>query len=378
MAASVNVGLIGHCFMGRVHSHALRDLPAFFDPGVEPSMQVLCGIGEGLEETAARFGWARHTTSWEEVVGDPDIDLVVLCVPDNLHAEMAIRCIEGGKHVLCEKPLATTASEAHAMASAAARGGLAHMTGFNNRFAPAVRLAKDLIDGGRIGEVLHFKGVYQQEWFLDPSLTFIWRMDSAVAGEAGVVGDKGAHIIDLARYLVGDIDEVSAMTMLAVEEIPATDGRVHRADVPDAAAFLARFENGALGIFHASSLCSGYTYCRMFEVNGSRGTIRYHVERLNELKVSFADEEPRSMGFRTVSATRLGVHPYADNWWGDGFVLGWEHTVVHELYELLGAIARSDVPSPSFVDGLRAQEVIEAVIASARERRTIPVERRAP
>jgi predicted dehydrogenase len=375
MNRRIHIALIGHRFMGKAHSHALHDLPLFFDAGVEPVRRVLCGRGGDLEETAARYGWQTSTRRWQDVVEDPDIHVVDIATPGNTHCEIAIAAARAGKHVICEKPLALNAREARQMYEAAESAGVKHMVNFNYRRVPAVNLAKQIVDDGRLGDIYYFRGTYWQDWPLDPQFPFLWRMDKCVAG-AGSMADKGSHLVDLARFLVGEFSEVAATTGVFVKERPAKEGP-RAVTTDDAAAFVARFENGALGLFGTSRMSAGHRNSLGFEINGSRGSLIFDLERMNELQVYFASDPGDTQGFRTVMATQP-EHPYMKNWWPPGHVIGWEHTFVHQYYEFLKAIAEDGNPSPSFRDGWRAQQVLDAVEVAASTRRWVGVGQEEP
>lgn len=429
----LQVGMIGYKFMGKAHSHAYRDLPMFF-PGVPaPVMKAVCGRDEaGVNEAARRFGWEEALTDWRELVARADIGLIDINAPSNVHKEIAVAAARAGKHVLCEKPLALTLSGAREMLAAAEAAGVKHMVGFNYRFAPAVQLAKKLIAEGRLGKLYHFRAAFLQDWLVDPAYPFVWRLDKRVAG-SGAFGDLGAHLIDLARFLVGEMTEVTGMSETFIKERPlaaasggsgalggsgtlggsgALGGAVTSADVPgapgnlntpvragagagnkpeaeasakaeveaggpkgtvtvdDATLFLARFANGALGSFEASRFAAGRRNANTFEINGSAGSIRFDFERMNELEVYFTDDAPDVQGFRRVLATDP-AHAYMEAWWPPGHTIGFEHTFIHELVELLAAIRDDRRPSPNFTDGVRCQEVLEAVERSIAEKRWV-------
>lgn len=374
MKKKLNIGLIGHKFMGKAHSHALRDISMFFELDSEPVMHTLCGIGEDLEATARRYGWQRHTQSWEDVIGDPDIDIVDVCTPGNTHCEIVTAAARAGKHVLCEKPLALNADEALQMYRAAETAGVRHLVNFNYRRVPAVALAKALTEEGRLGTIYHFRAVYQQDWPLDAKFPYLWRFDKTVAG-AGSMADKGSHIVDLARYLVGEIDEVAAANEIFVKHRPVAGSPGARKEVTtdDAAVFIARLAGGAMALFLTSRMSAGHKNCLAFEVNGSQGSLMFDLERMNELEVYFRGEQPE--GFRTVMVTDAAAHRYIQNWWPPGHVLGWEHTFVHQYYEFLQGIMGGCQPAPSFLDGLRNQEVLDAIEVAAREKRWVAVSR---
>lgn len=371
MKRAIHIGLIGHKFMGKAHSHALRDLAMFFDPGVQPVMQTLCGVGDDLEETARRYGWLSTTSRWQDVVADPAIDAVSILTPGRLHCEMALAAAANGKHILCEKPLALDAGEAARMYAAAEAAGIRHMVNFNYRRVPAVALARQWIEEGRLGRIFHIRCSYQQDWPLDPETPFVWRFDKSVAG-AGSMADKGSHVVDLARYLVGEFAEVAAATEIFVKQ-RKEDGVQREVTTDDAAVFTARFHNGALGLFLTSRMAAGHKNRLAVEVNGSKGSLRWDLERLNELEVYTAGDGGAA-GFRNVMVTEAS-HPYAGAWWPPGHVLGWEHTFVHQYYEFLKGIAEQRQPAPSFLDGLRNHEVLDAVAQAAVEKRWIEVPR---
>jgi predicted dehydrogenase len=308
------------------------------------------------------------------------VDLVDVCTPGDLHAEVAIAALEAGKHVLCEKPLANTLAEAEAMAAAAARAaarGVRAMTGFNYRRVPAVALARQLVTEGRIGQLRHVRASYLQDWLVDPSFPLTWRLQRERAG-SGALGDLGAHIVDLAQYLTGElIAGVSAVTATFVAERPLAEApgaapRSGPVTVDDAAVFTARLASGALASFEATRFATGHKNQLRIELNGDRGSLAFDLERLNELE--FYDRaEGAEAGFRRISVTEPG-HPYLSAWWPPGHVLGWEHTFTHEVRDLVTAIAAGTDPAPSFADGLQVQRVLAAVEQSAaRESSWTPV-----
>jgi predicted dehydrogenase len=368
MKRALNVGLIGHKFMGKAHSHALRDVTMFFDLDAVPVMRVLCGVEDDLEDAARRYGWHTFTPSWEEVVNNPEIDIVDIATPGNTHWQIALAAAQQGKHILCEKPLALTPHEAKEMYDAAEEAHVKHVVNFNYRRLPAVALAKKLIDEGELGAIYHFRGTYQQDWPLDPNFPFIWRMDKTIAG-AGSMADKGSHVVDLARYLVDEFEEVACSSAIFVKERSLPDQIHSRRQVTtdDAAVFIARFHNGTLGVFETSRMSAGHKNALAFEVNGSKGSVVFDLERLNELKLYTTSYPRDTSGFRTIMVTEP-CHQYVRSWWPPGHVLGWEHTFVHQYYEFLQAIARDSPSSPSFYDGLRNQEVLAAIEAAAVEK----------
>ena len=362
----LNVAIIGHQFMGRAHSNAWRQVGPFFDLPCEPVLKVLCGRDPATTEAAARrLGWAEHSTSWQDVVTRDDVDVVDICTPGDSHEAIAIAAAEAGKTVFCEKPLANTLPEAERMRAAAEKAGVIHMLCHNYRRAPAVALAKQLIGNGEIGEIRHFRGTYLQDWIVDPNFPLAWRLQKSKAG-SGALGDIASHSLDLARHLVGEIAEVSGLLTTFVEERPLEDGSgTGRVDVDDAALALLRFENGAIGTVEGSRFCPGRKNYNRFEINGSRGSVAFDLERLNELEV-YQEAGPNS-GFRTVLATDE-AHPYVAGWWPPGHILGYEHTFTHTVFDLIQAIDQGELPTPNFEDGVRNQRVLDAIERSSQTR----------
>ena len=370
----IGVGLVGYKFMGRAHSNAYRQVGRFFDLELSPRMRAICGRDEaGVKGAAALLGWESYETDYRRLLERDDVDLVDVATPGNTHHEIAIASLEAGKHVLCEKPLANTLEEAREMLETSRSAGTVNMVCFNYRRAPAVQLAKQIIEEGRLGEIRHWRAVYLQDFILDPEMPMIWRFQREMAG-SGALGDIGAHIIDLAHFLVGPIAEVVGATETFIRERPlgAPDGGTGEVTVDDAAAFLARFENGAMGTFEATRLAPGRRNHNSFEINGSNGSLSFDLERMNELQVYFEEDLPETKGFRTVMVTDPD-HPYAGAWWPPGHIIGYEHTFTHTVYDLMEAMARDKVPQPNFVDGVRNQRVLGAIEKAASTRRWITI-----
>lgn len=373
-AREINVALIGYAFMGRAHSNAWRQVAPFFSPRLTPRLKVICGRNaEKVEAAARQYGWDESATDWEEVVHRKDIDLVDVSTPGDSHAEIAIAAAKAGKAVLCEKPLANTVPEARRMLAAVEKAGVAHMICHNYRRVPAVMLAKHLIDEGRIGEIRHFRGTYLQDWIADPAFPMVWRLDKSKAG-SGALGDIGAHSIDLARFLVGEIAEVSGHLETFVKTRPVAGSRTKRGrvTVDDAALALLRFDRGAIGTMEATRFARGRKNQNRFEINGSKGSIAFDLERMNELEVYFESDPANVRGFRRVLVTE-GSHPFMKAWWPPGHIIGYEHTFTHTFYDLLEAIADNRVPSPNFEDGLRNQMVMAAIEKASTTRRWVTV-----
>lgn len=378
----LRVGMIGYKFMGKAHSNAYRSLPMFFPEALKPEMVAICGRNvSAVQAAAVQLGWSESVTDWKELVHREDIDLIDINAPSDAHKEIAIAAAKAGKHIFCEKPLALTLADAREMLQAAREAGVTHMVGFNYRFSPAVRLAKKLVEGGRLGQIYHFRAWFLQDWIMDPQFPLVWRLQKEVAG-SGSHGDLGAHLIDLAHYLVGDMQEVIGMSETFIKERPiasemtglsakgSTGGPMGKVTVDDATLFMTRFENGALGSFEATRFAAGHRSTNSFEINGSLGSVKFDFERMNELEVYFTSDAEDVQGFRRVLATDP-VHDYMEAWWPPGHTIGFEHTFTHEILELSTAISEGRQPMPNFEDGVKCQAVLEAVDKSIAERRWV-------
>jgi predicted dehydrogenase len=373
--AEVNVALIGYAFMGRAHSNAYRQVGPFLKPRLQPRLKVLCGRNpQAVGEAAARLGWEETATDWREVVSRPDIDLVDVSTPGDSHAQIAIAAARAGKAVLCEKPLANNLKDAKAMLAAVRKAGVVHMVCHNYRRVPAVSLAQRLIAEGRLGEIRHFRGTYLQDWLVDPSFPLLWRLRKERAG-SGALGDLGSHVVDLARFLVGEIREVAASlhTFVRDRPLPGNPRERGRVTVDDATAALVRFRSGALGTIEATRMAPGRKNHNRFEVNGSLGSLVFDLERLNELQVFLRSDAGAIQGFHDVMVTDSAHHPYLKAWWPSGHLIGYEHSFTHTVYDLLEAMADGRAPRPNFEDGVRNQAVLEAMQRAARTRRWVTV-----
>jgi predicted dehydrogenase len=367
----INVALIGYKFMGKAHSNAWRQVGRFFKTPFEPVMKVICGRDRaGVKEAAALYGWEEYSTSWEEVVARPDIEIIDICTPGDAHMPVAVAAAEARKVIFCEKPLANTLAEAEAMLSAARANSCLHMLCYNYRRAPAVLLAKKIIDEGRIGRVRHFRGTFLQDWLVDPQFPRVWRLEKARSG-SGALGDILSHSLDLARFLVGEVTEVSGLLENFIRERPSETGEgMAPVEVDDAALSLVRFENGAVGSIEATRFATGRKNYNRFEINGSRGSISFNLERMNELEVYI--EEGAESGFKNILVTER-EHPFIKEWWPPGHIIGYEHTFTHTVLDLLRAVDKQKLPHPNFEDGVRIQKVLDAVERSAASRRWEPV-----
>jgi len=374
--AEIGVGLVGYKFMGRAHSNAYRQLPRFFDVDPVPRMAAICGRDEaGVREAAGSLGWESHETDYRRLIERDDVGLVDVVTPGNTHRDIVLAALGAGKHVICEKPLANSLAEAEEMLAAAREAGTINTVCFNYRRAPAVQLAKKLIDEGRLGTIRHWRATYLQDFIMDPQFPLIWRLKKELAG-SGALGDIGAHSVDLAQFLLGGISEVVGMMETFVKERPLEEAsagggllasggaETGEVTVDDAAAFLARFENGAMGTFEATRFAAGRRNKNAFEINGSKGSVAFNLERMNELEVFFVDDDADVQGFRTVNVTEPD-HPFAGAWWPPGHILGYEHTFVHTMKDLMDGIKAGESMAPTFEDAYRVQAVLDAVERSA-------------
>jgi predicted dehydrogenase len=353
---SIGVGMLGYAFMGKAHSNAFRKIAYMtWPPPLVPKLVSIAGRNdEAVRNAAERYGYERWTTDWHDLVGDPEIGLFDNGGPNSLHAEPTITAAEAGKHVICEKPLGRTADESYEIWRRVAATGVKHLCAFNYRFVPANRLAREMIDAGELGEIRHFRGRYLQDWGDDPSLD-TWRFHADEAG-SGALGDLGAHVVDLARYLVGDFESVAAVVKTFLP------GR----EVDDAIEAAVTFDGGAVGTIEATRLALGRRNALQWEINGSKASLAFDMHRLNELEVFRADGD-RARGFKTVLVSEAD-HPWWEFWWPPGHIIGWGETFVHEIHHLLRCIADDADVAPvgaTFEDGYRAAEVCDAIVRSS-------------
>jgi predicted dehydrogenase len=370
---TIGVGMLGYAFMGKAHTNALKKLPyIFWPPPAVPRLVAIAGRNEkAVQEAARRYGYERVYTDWRELIKDPEVQLFDNGAPNNEHAEPCIAAAEAGKHVICEKPLGRSAAESKQMLDAVTKAGVKHACAFNYRFVPAIQVARNLIQQGKLGRIYHFRATYLQEWILDPSFPAVWRLKKDVAG-SGVLGDLGAHIIDLARYLIGEPKAVNGLTRTFITERPSPDdpSRKETVDVDDAFVSMFDFQNGAIGTLEASRFARGRKNANRFEINGEKGSIAFNLERLNELDVHLPDENPTrdtQSGFTNVLVSE-SYHPYWDKWWPHGHVIGWEHAFVHELVHFIDSIQNNHGVGPigaTFEDGYRASVICDAIVASS-------------
>ena len=369
----LNVAMVGYDFMGRTHSNAWRQVAHFMsDAPYDPVLKVVVGRTESkVREAQKRLGFEEYATRWEDVIARNDIDIVDIVTPGDSHATIAVAAAEAGKAILCEKPLANDVAEAERMSLAVKRAGVINMVCHNYRRCPAIALAKNIIDDGKIGDIYHYRGLYLQDWIVDPTFPRVWRLEKARAG-SGSLGDILSHTMDLSRYLVGEPVEVSGFLKTFIEERPLPDGNGSgKVDVDDSAQALVKFENGAVGYYEGSRFATGRKNYNRLEINGSKGSIVWDLERMNELQL-YVESGPLS-GFSAISVTD-GNHPYISAWWPPGHIIGYEHSFTHTAYDFLKAIEAGKSPRPDFEDGLKNQRVLDAIERSANNRQWVSLQ----
>lgn len=388
----LRVAIIGSAFMGTAHSAGWRNVAAHFDvPAVEQTVMVARDAAR-VAEAAARLGWKESATDWREVIARDDIDIVDVCVPGRLHAEVAIAALEAGKHVIVEKPIANTLDEAERMnlaADAALARGQHAIVNFNYRRVPAIALAKKLVDDGRLGALRHVRVAYLQDWLADANAPMSWRLRKEDSG-SGALGDLGSHSVDLVQYLTGEgVESLSGRLHTFVTERPSGESgggaiggladaapstTTESVTVDDAAWLTASLTGGAIAQIEVSRMATGRKNGLTVELNGELGSIRFSLEDLNELWFFDQQATAGEQGFRRILVTEAD-HPYVGHWWPDGHIIGWEHTFSHQFAEFLQSIRSGEASSPSFADGLRVQRVLDAVErSSATESRIILIQ----
>jgi myo-inositol 2-dehydrogenase/D-chiro-inositol 1-dehydrogenase len=369
----LNVGLIGCGFMGRTHSNASRKVNNFFDLEYQPVLKAVCDLDEARARAfAVKWGYESYETDWRKLIAREDIDLVDITLPNDMHQQVAIAAAKAGKMILCEKPLARNGPEGLKMVQAVEKAGVPNMISYNYRRIPAITLAKQLIDEGRLGRIFHYRAKFLQDWTISKDLPQggpgLWRLDVKVAG-SGVTGDLLAHCIDTALWLNGGIDKVTAMTETFIKQRKHTEtGKVEKVGIDDACAFLARFNNGSLATFESTRYARGHKALYTFEINGEHASIFWDLHDLHRLQYFDHRDEGRVRGWRSIHVTD-GDHPYMSNWWVPGLQIGYEHSFVHQLADFLSGLARKKAVSPTFREALETQYVCDAVLKSARTSR---------
>jgi myo-inositol 2-dehydrogenase/D-chiro-inositol 1-dehydrogenase len=374
---SLNVGIIGYGFMGRAHSNAFRQVNQFFPLDRRIVLKAVCGRDAAKTRAFAdNWGYESTETDWRRLLARPDIDLIDIAAPNNVHAEIALAAAAAGKMILCEKPLAMNAAEARAMTRAVEKAGVPNMVWYNYRRVPAVTLAKLLIDEGRLGRIFHYRAKFLQDWTISADVPQggpgTWRLDAAIAG-SGVTGDLLAHCIDTALWLNGGIAEVTAMTETFVKRRKdAGTGRLRQVGIDDASAFLARFRNGSLATFEATRYARGHKALYTFEINGEHGSICWDLHDLHRLQWFDHRDQGLVRGWRSVHVSD-GDQPYMKNWWVPGLQIGYEHTFIHQIADFVAGLRDRRPAAPTFRDGLATDLVTDAVLKSAKSRRWVAV-----
>ena len=382
MKKTLSVGLIGYNFMGKTHSNAWRQVGRFFDLPAGLRLRTICGRNaDKTAAAAAQFGWEQSATDWRAVVNDPEIDIIDITTPNDSHAAIAVAAAEAGKAVLCEKPLGMNVPECERMAAAVEKAGVVNMVCHNYRRIPAIALAKAMIERGDLGErIYHYRARYAQDWILDPNFPLVWRLQSEVAG-SGAHGDIDAHIIDLGRYLVGEVKEVCGLMDTFIKERPVLAGaggglsaaggqQMGTVTVDDAVSWIGRFENGAVANLEATRFAAGRKNHITLEINGSGGSLVFDFEDMNRLKFYDGADPSDRRGFRDILVTE-GEHPFIGAWWPAGHIIGYEHTFVHTFADFVKAVVGGRSVQPTFADGLANERVLAAVQESAKIRQWV-------
>jgi len=377
---NLNIGLVGYGFMGRTHANAFRSVGNFFDLPYQPVLKTACARNSGRASAfAAQWGFESSVTDWRSLVESPEIDLIDIASPNDTHAEIAIAAAQAGKMVMCEKPLGRNAGESEAMVAAVESAGVPNMVWYNYRRVPAVTLAKQLVDEGKLGRIFHYRAKFLQDWTISSDLPQggegLWRLDVNVAG-SGVTGDLLAHTIDTAMWLNGPIEEVSAVTETFIKSRKHNlTGKVEPVGIDDASLFLARFSNGSLATFEATRYARGHKALYTFEINGEHASIMWDLHDLHRLQYFDHGDEGRVRGWRSLHITDRD-HPYMSHWWVPGLQIGYEHTFIHQVADFLQDVGEGKRASPTFREGLATDDVTDAVLESAAKRNWVTVRTR--
>ncbi len=385
MAKTLNVGMIGYNFMGKAHSNAWRQVDKFFNTKAKPVLKTICGRNkEKVAGAASKLGWQSYETDWRKVVNDPAIDIIDITTPNNSHAEIAIAAAKAGKAILCEKPLGMNQKECKAMVDAVKKAGVVNMVCHNYRRIPAIALAKQMIDRGELGDrIFHFRARYAQDWIVDPNFPLVWRLQKEIAG-SGTHGDIDAHIIDLGRYLVGEIDEVCALMETFIKERPLLEdsggglagaksktAKKGKVTVDDAVSWIGRFKNGAIANLEATRFALGRKNNITLEINGSKGSLFFDFEDMNRLKFFHDGDPAHAKGFRDIIVSNGAAHPYWHAWWPEGHIIGYEHTFTNTFADFIDAVVKGKSVQPTFEDGMKNDAVLDAVEKSALTRKWV-------
>jgi predicted dehydrogenase len=379
MTKPLNVGIIGYGFMGKAHSNAYAKVNHFFDLQYRPVLKAVCArSADKAKAFAEKWGYESVETDWRKLIERRDIDLIDICTPNNTHAEIAIAAAKAGKMILCEKPLAMNGPEGLRMVEAVEKAKVPNMVWYNYRRVPAVTLAKQLIDEGRLGRIFHYRAKFLQDWTINPELpqggTALWRLDAAAAG-SGVTGDLLAHCIDTALWLNGHLDSVNAMTETFVKERKHNlTGKVEKVGIDDAAIFMGRFHNGSLASFESTRYARGHKALYTFEINGEQASIFWDLHDLHRLQYFDHRDQGIVRGWRSIHVTD-GDHPYMGNWWVPGLQIGYEHSFVHQVADFLKGLETGKPAMPDFRDAYQTQLALDAILQSAREQKWVTVAR---
>ena len=366
----LNVGMVGYGFMGRTHSNAFRKVSNFFENEHQPVLKAICGRSEANTRAFANtWGYESIETDWPKLVERKDIDVIDICTPNDSHMEIAIAAAQAGKMIMCEKPLALDTAQGEKMVAAVEGAKVLNTVWYNYRRIPAVTMAKQLIDEGRLGRIFHYRANFLQDWTISADLpqggAGLWRLDAAAAG-SGVTGDLLAHCIDTAIWLNGSLNAVSGMTETFIKERKHTvTGKVEKVNIDDACAFLARFQNGSLGLFESTRYARGHKALYTFEINGEHASIKWDLHDLHRLDWFDHRDESKLRGWKSIHITD-GDQPYMKNWWVPGLQIGYEHSFVHHVADFLANLAGNKSTSPTFREALETTRVCDAVLASAK------------
>jgi predicted dehydrogenase len=374
---NLNIGMIGYGFMGRAHSNAWRKVTNFFEVPLQPVLKAACARDAAkVQAFADQWGYASVENDWRKLVARRDIDAIDICVPNDLHLEIAVAAAKAGKMILCEKPLARNTAEGVKMCKAVEQAGVLNTVWYNYRRVPAVTLAKQLVAAGKLGKIFHYRANFLQDWTISPDLpqggTGLWRLDVKAAG-SGVTGDLLAHCIDTAIWINGPITSVSAMTETFIKERKHTlTGKVEKVGIDDACAFLARFANGALAIFESTRYARGHKAEYTFEINGEKASIAWNLHDLHRLQYFDHADESTVRGWRNIHVSD-GDQPYMKAWWVPGLQIGYEHSFVHQVADFLASAAKGENASPTFREALETTKICDAVLASAASGRWVTI-----
>jgi predicted dehydrogenase len=375
-APEIGVGMLGYAFMGKAHSNALKKMPYMMYPPVAiPKLVAISGRNaEAVQEAAKRYGYAKTYTDWRKMIDDPEVQVLDNSGPNNVHLEPNLVAAKAGKHIISEKPLGRSAAESYEMWQAAKAAKIKHMVAFNYRFVPAIRLVKELIEAGKLGRIYHFRAQYLQEWIADENFPMVWRLDKKVAG-SGTLGDLGSHIIDLARFLVGEPKSLMARTGTFITERQGASGKKEKVTVDDCFEAVVEYKNGAMGTLEATRFAPGRKNHNTFEINAEHGSIKFNLEDMNNLEVFMKDQDKNVSGFTKVIVSE-SYHPFWKNWWPQGHIIGWEHTFVHELHHFFDALVNKKSVKPygaDFEDGYRNSVICDAISQSAKDRKQVDI-----